>query len=188
MVDLTEDQFRVLNQDEQLTLVKSAVVAAVELDARLTRVFEDAIRHYHRALQYVSLIEEEKESREIENQNNATNGTVSGQSTAEDTEQLIKGAVVYFKRQRFLKAQFEEFKKEDCPVFPEEFTKFQKAESLAYAAKANVLTLDQTYKVKENADKLREKSVAVAKQGWTDTVKWFNNVSSTAGFFWQRSG
>lgn len=51
VMDLNEEQFAVLSKQEQLTIAKNAVAQAVATDAKVTKQFQDAIRHYHRALQ-----------------------------------------------------------------------------------------------------------------------------------------
>ena len=58
----------------------------VELDVKVTRAFSDAVKQYHRALQYVNAIEESQDQFE------------------QPRQELTSIASDYFKRQRYLKS------------------------------------------------------------------------------------
>ncbi|CAD7930204.1 unnamed protein product [Amoebophrya sp. A25] len=156
LVDLSEQQFRILDAREQCKIAKNAVVAAMEMDQKILKSFEDAIRQYHRALQYVNLVEN---------------------SANEDAAELLQIAGEYFKRQRFLKAQLEEFRKVTPPENPVgNFGFAARAESLAYAVKGSVLTIPQTYKLNEKTEKLRGDLVDNSKIAWSKTATWWSGT------------
>ena len=65
---------------------KTNVQSQVELDVKVTRAFSDAVKQYHRALQYVNAIEESQDQFE------------------QPRQELTSIASDYFKRQRYLKS------------------------------------------------------------------------------------
>ncbi|CAD7923419.1 unnamed protein product [Amoebophrya sp. A120] len=163
LVDLNEDQFRVLDPKEQCKIAKSAVAAAIDFDNRIIKQFEDAIRQYHRALQYVNLVD----------------------SSLPESEELLQGAAEYFRRQRFLKAQLEEMKKQTAPENNADTTVVAKAEALGIAVKGSVLTLHQTHKLGEKAEKIKGDVVTNSKAAWSKTTDWFSGTVDQTKSWWK---